>query len=70
MKGWSATEAPVDARIWLTSHLPIKSASRIFFFVPQHTFYDERDFDYRRTAAHVLSACERHSEGSQSRSMR
>jgi hypothetical protein len=51
-------KAPVDPAIWLTTHLRIKSVSRIFLFVSHHTFYDERDFDYRHTSAHVRSACE------------
>jgi hypothetical protein len=50
-------KAPVDTDIWLTSHLQVRSSSRILLFVPHHTFYDERDFDYRRGSAHTSSTC-------------
>ena len=51
-------KVPVEANVWLTTHLRITSSSRIVFVLPHHTFYDERDFEYRRTSAHVASACE------------
>jgi hypothetical protein len=51
-------KAPVEAGIWLMKRLQIKSESKLLFFVPHHTFYDERDFDYRRTSVNVLSTCD------------
>jgi hypothetical protein len=50
-------KAPVDWNVRLTSHMRVKSTSRLSFFVPGHTFYDERDFDYRRSSAHTASTC-------------
>jgi hypothetical protein len=49
---------PVEPGVWLTNHLRIEAKSRVMFLVRHHTFYDERDFDYRRTSAHKVSTCD------------
>jgi hypothetical protein len=60
-------KAPVGPNLWLTSHLQIRSTSRILLFVSHHTFYDERDFDYRPGSTHASSMCRGSSSGAVAR---
>jgi hypothetical protein len=50
-------KAPVDGAVWLTTHLQIRSSSRILFVFGHHTYRDEREYEYRRTGSGHTSAC-------------
>ncbi len=44
-------KAEVEPGIWLTSHLLVRSNSRLLFFIHHRTFEDDRYFNYRPAGA-------------------